>query len=245
MRYALLITGQPRTMEFCFPSLKKHILDVYHPDVFVVSDEQEERLKELFNPIRIDVRSQEAINAEVAELRIKYTNTPGDGLAAKDLSCTWKLWRANRMKREIEVQSGFRYATVMITRFDVKFLSVPPIGKAAENRIHVPLVGAYWITPPDQPGIHWHGYSTHLCWMSSTVADGIAGIYFEGPDNFKIASQVANWGYIPEHVLKNFCDRNGIRAQFVDIQMMLIRGTAEAPLSFHCQPLSEYPEFLR
>ena len=81
--------------------------------------------------------------------------------------------------------------------------------------------------------------------MSSEVADGTAGIYFEGEDNFNLARQVAEWGYIPEHVVKNYCDRNGIVAQFVDMQMMLIRGTNEAPLSFDHQPLSEYPEYLR
>ena len=244
MKYALLMCGQPRTMEFCFPSLKKHILDVYHPDVFLCSDEQEERLRELFNPMRIDIHSQEKIDAEVAELRAGYTNQPGDGLVAKDLSIAWKVWRANQMKREIEAEFGFRYDTVMISRFDVKFKSIPDIGKAEENTIYVPRVGAYWNSPPDEQGIHWHGYSAHLYWMSSKVADGVAGIYFEGEDNFNIARQVADWGYIPEHVLKNYCDRHGILAQLVDIEMMLIRGTSEAPLSFHHHPLSEYPEYL-
>ena len=79
--------------------------------------------------------------------------------------------------------------------------------------------------------------------MSSKVSDMTIGIYFEGEDNYKIACAVAEWGYIPEHVLKHYCDRNGIKAEFVDIEMMLIRGTSEAPLSFHHHPLSEYPEY--
>lgn len=243
MRYALLICGQPRTMEFCYPSLKRHILDVYQPDVFLVSDEQPGRMQELFNPKQMQICSQEYIDEQVRAMRLGYHNTPNDGLVAKDLSIAWKLWHANRMKRVEEVEEGFRYDTVMLTRFDVKFHKVPAVGQAAENVIYVPRVGAYWETPPDEPGIHWHGYSAHLCWMSSQVADQIAGIYFEGEDNFKIASQVADWGYIPEHVLKNYCDRNGIRAQFVDIEMMLIRGTSEEPLSYHYCPLSEYPEY--
>ena len=244
MRYALLMCGQPRTMEFCFPSLKKHILDVYHPDVFVCSDEQKERLKELFDPIRIDVRSQEVINVEYAEMRSRYHPPEAETMVPKDLSIAWKVWRANQMKREIEAELSFTYDVVMISRFDVKFKCVPAIGEAEENVIYVPRVGAYWITPPDEPGIHWHGYSAHLCWMSSKVSDMTAGMYFEGEDVFKLACEVVDWGYIPEHVFKFFCDRNGIRAQLVDIEMMLIRGTSEAPLSFHHQSLSNYPEYL-
>ena len=245
MRYALLMCGQPRTMEFCFPSLKKHILDVYHPDVFVVSDEQRERLEVLFNPLRIDVRSQEAINVEYQDLRRRYHEPEAELMQPKDLSIAWKYWRANRMKRETEVEFGFVYDTVILSRFDVKFRKVPPIGKAADNTIYVPRVGAYWMTPPDRPGIHWHGYSGHLCWMSSQVSDLTAGMYFEGEDNFKLASEVAEWGYIPEHVFKFFCDRNGIAAKFEEIEMMLIRGTSEAPLSFHHHSLKEFPEYLR
>jgi hypothetical protein len=246
MRVALLMCGQPRTMEFCFPSLKKHILDVYEPDVFVCSDDQEERLIELFKPVMIDVRSQEDIDKRVADFRSKYEpydNSIIPPIQPKDLSIAWKLWRANRMKRKYELSNNFTYDVVMISRFDVKFAGVQPIGNVEENVIYVPRIGAYWITPPDAPGIHWHGYSAHLCWMSSKVADMIAGIYFEGEDNYKIACEVAEWGYIPEHVLKNFCDRNGIQAQLVEISMMLIRGTSQNPLSFHHQSLIGYPQY--
>jgi hypothetical protein len=244
MRYALLITGQPRTMEFCFPSLKQHILDVYHPDVFVVSDEQRERLIELFNPVGIDVRSQEEIDELYKALRMKYVTPDQERVPAKDLSCVWKQYRAAEMRREYENTNGFDYDVVIQTRFDVKLLKVPPITMPKENTFYVPIRGGYWDTPPDEPGIHWHGYSTQLCWMSSKVSDMTIGIYFEGEDNYKIACAVAEWGYIPEHVLKHYCDRNGIQAHFVDIEMMLIRGTSEAPLSFHHHSLSEYPEYL-
>jgi hypothetical protein len=246
MRAALLMCGQPRTMEFCFPSVKRHILDVYQPDVFVCSDEQEERLGELFHPTAMDIRPQDEIDKEVEMLRSMYA--PYDHnvippIQTKDLSAAWKVYRAAEMKREHEFMTGFIYDVVLISRFDVKFAGIQPIKNVEENVIYVPRTGAYWITPPDRPGIHWHGYSTHLCWMSSKVADMTAGIYFEGEDNYKIACEVADWGYIPEHVLKNFFDRNGIRAEFVEISMMLIRGTAESPLAFDHRPLTEYPQY--
>src|SRR3989304_4806894 len=67
MRIALMMCGQPRTMEFCFPSQKKHILDAYHPDVFIYSDDQRQRMIELYNPVTIDVRCQEEISRLAAE----------------------------------------------------------------------------------------------------------------------------------------------------------------------------------
>lgn len=246
MRAALLLCGQPRTMEFCYPSQKAHILDVYKPDVFIVSDEQEERLTELYNPVGIEIRSQAEIDKDAALLRSKYPpydNAVTPPIQPNDMSCAWKVYRAAQLKREHEQQNGFTYDVVLRSRFDVKFNKVPPIGKAAENTLYIPRRGAYWITPKDVDGIHWHGYSSHLCWASSEVMDAIAGMYFEGEDNFKIAAAVADWGYIPEHVLKNFCDRNGIQAQFVDIDMMLIRGTSDAPLAYDSQALKGFPEY--
>jgi len=244
MRAALLMCGQPRTMEFCFPSLKKHILDVYHPDVFISSDEQKERLIELFQPIAIDIRTQAEIDREIECLRSKYLPTNLiPPVQPKDLSSAWKVYRAAEMKREYQNLMGFVYDVVLVSRFDVKFSKIPKIGTIKENTIYVPRTGAYWITPPDRPGIHWHGYSTHLCWASSKVNDMTAGMYFEGEDNYRIACEVADWGYIPEHVLKNFCDRNGIRAELVEISMMLIRGTSDSPLSFDHQSLTNYPHY--
>ena len=244
MKSALIITGQPRTMEFCYPSLKRHILDVYKPDVFLVSDAEESRMIELFNPVRIDIRRQEEIDIRYKTLRLRYTAPDREPVAAKDLSCAWKVYRASQLKQDFESRFEFIYDVVLITRFDVKFHCVPEIKTPEPNTLHIPRRGAYWITPPDKPGIHWHGYSAHLCWMPSPVADQLAGIYFQGEDNFKIASEVAEWGYIPEHVTKNYCDRAGIRAVFEDMDMMLIRGTNEAPLSFQSTPLKDYPDYL-
>lgn len=35
MKYALLLSGNFREIIFCYPSIKKHILDVYSPDIFI------------------------------------------------------------------------------------------------------------------------------------------------------------------------------------------------------------------
>jgi len=245
MRAALLIAGQPRTMEFCYPSLKRHILDVYQPDVFISTDSQKARMLELFNPISISVRPQLQIHKLAARLRQPYLSKDGfETMVAKDLSIAWKVWRAAALKRAYEIQRGAAYDVVILTRFDVKFHCVPEIKTPAENTIHLPRKGAYWITPPDAPGIHWHGHSAHLCWMPSRIADLLSGMYFEGEDIFKLACESAAFGYIPEYVFKFFLDRNHIAVEFFDAEMMLIRGTSEAPLSFHNLSLADYPDYL-
>ena len=117
--------------------------------------------------------------------------------------------------------------------------------KAKQNTFHVPLIGGYWDTPEDTPGIHWGGYSAHLCWGSSDVMNKIANIYFDAADYLTLATNATEkFGWAPEHVLKYFCDVNGIQAFFEDIEMMLIRGTSIHPMSFHNHKLSEYPEYL-
>lgn len=239
MRAALLLCGQPRTMEFCYPSQKKHLLDVYKPDVFIVSDEQEERLTELYNPVAIDVRPQEEMFNLALDVRKNFPSV----MAVNDLSIAWKVSKAAEMKTQHERANGFVYSVVILTRFDVKFKSIQQI-KAEENTFHVPLVGGYWNTPPDNPGIHWGGYSAHLCWSTSEIMDDIANIYFDEKDYLTLAvNSGVPFGWAPEHVLKYFCDVNNINVSFADIQMMLIRGTNKNPLAFDNRKIANYPDY--
>ncbi len=242
MRAALLIAGQPRTFEFCFPSLQRHLLDVYCPDIFICTNDQEARMRELYKPVAMEVIGTEECIAQGTRLREGFGHP--DMPAEAGLSVGYKFLRCTEMKREFEKKSHFVYDVVMISRFDVKFAHIQPIGHPAENVIYVPLVDAYPVLSDPVPGLHWGGYSGHLCWMSSQVVDLLPQIYFSATNWLQLATGAkAQWGQNPEHVLKYFCDKNGIRAKFVQIQMMLIRGSSEAPLGYDHQPISIYPEF--
>ncbi len=244
MRTALLLVGQPRTMEFCFPSLKKHILDVYHPDVFACSDAEVDRIVNLYNPTRFDVHDQQYIDEQVAIRRSKFIPPGGEVMPHKDLSIAWKVWRANEMKREHELQHGFIYDVVLLTRFDVKFAYVQPIDPPQPNTFYVPRVGAYWDTPPDYPGVHWHGYSAHLCWMDSATADKIAPMYFEGTNIYQQARESSKeFGWVPEYTLRYFLEKQRINVKLVNIDMMLIRGTDTEPLAYNNTSLQDFPAY--
>lgn len=239
MRAALIIAGQPRTFEFCYPSLKRHILDVYQPDVFISTDSHRDRLTELYKPVGISVVEQE----HLYNLAIEQRKSLPSAMAVNDLCVTWKVNTAMQMKTEHEQANGFFYDVVIRTRFDVKFKSVPEI-KAQENTLHVPTVGGYWTTPPADPGIHWGGYSSHICWSTSEIMNGMASMYFDEKDYLTLAvNSGVPFGWAPEYVLKYYCDVNNINVQFENIDMMLIRGTSENPLSFDNRRISEFAEY--
>lgn len=237
-KIALLIAGQPRTFEFCFPSLKKHILDVYRPDIFISTDDYGDRVYDLYKPTAMDIRSQE----EIFDLAISKRGEIESVLPVNDLSIAWKVSKAAELKSDYEKQYNFTYDVVIRTRFDVKFKYVPQI--KADNNFHVPIVGGYWITPPDKPGIHWKGYSSHLCWSSSEIMDKICNYYFDKADYLTLAvNSISEFGWAPEYVLKYFCDVNQINVKFENIEMMLIRGTSNNPLSFNNHKLSKFPDY--
>ncbi len=243
MKSALLLSGQPRTFEFCFPSLKEHILDVYHPDIFIVTDatpDQERRLRELYKPVAMENVDQETINAETARLRAEAGHP--DPVPERVLSVAYKHLRCVQLKKDYEATHG-SYDVVILSRFDVKFASVQKIGPVEEDVFYLPLVDAYPVVSWPVRGLHWGGYSTHTCWMSSKTCDKLQNIYFAPTDWLELASKVMKWGDNPEHVLKYFCDNNGIRPEFVEIDMMLIRGTSENPLGFDHKPIFHYPRF--
>lgn len=238
-KHALIIAGQPRTFEFCFPSLKKHILDVYRPDVFICTDDLEDRITELYKPIAITVVNQE----KIFDLAIEKRKSLPSILAVNDLSIAWKVNTAMQLKSTYEQAYHFTYDTVITTRFDVKFKSVPTI-KAKPGAFHVPLIGGYWTTPPAKPGIHWGGYSTHLCWAGSEIMNKLSDMYFAAEDYLTLAVNTGvEFGWAPEHVLKCFCDLNRIEVVFENIEMMLIRGTNKNPLSFDSRRIAEFKDY--
>jgi hypothetical protein len=247
LRYALLMCGQPRTMEFCYPSQKEHLLNKYLPDVFICTDDQEERMRELYQPKGLLILSQEFIDQRVAAIRADYDQ---NNLVPPALSVSYKYMRAARMLREQEIAQGWRYDVVFISRFDVAFDSIQPVDAIKPRTIYIPRNDAIWYKTSEEPGIHWGGYSGHLFWMSSEVAQEICNLYFCGPDWNRLSVldrwEKLNqpWGQNPEIVMKYFIENEGIVVELVEIAMMIIRGTSENPLAFdHVTPISRYPQF--
>ena len=237
MKMALCLAGKPSTMEFCYPSLKKHLLDVYNPDVFACSDEQGDRIDQLYSPKLSSIIGQDYITHQFESRLSQYYICQTEPM--KDLSVNWKVRRCGEMLKEWEDDVlGEKYDVVAFSRFDVKFLHIAPIEIPEPNTLYMPIVDGL-LTPADQNGLHFGGYSTQLCWMSSDVAQKFSYFY----NSMDKLYQRRN-GWHNEIMFKMYCDQVGIIPKLVDISMMIIRGTNANPLATDLNPLSKYPEFL-
>lgn len=215
-KIAFCISGQPRTMEFCFPSIKTHILDIYHPDVFIVSDSLESRIQELFNPIDIEIHTQDEEWLAIGEKRTKYISHDPPTVPERNVSIFWKSFRCGEMLREHERLHG-RYDIVLIGRFDVVIHRVQAIAVPEEGVLCVPRVDAH-LLPPDANGYHFGGYSAQLCWCSSRVASLLFDEYFWSDQYYQLYNW---WGCEP--MLRWFLERHGIKIQHVEIDMSIKR----------------------
>lgn len=238
MRSALCIIGQTRTMSYCFPSLKTHLLDVYNPDVFICADGDKEEIVSLFHPVQIETFTQNEIWESIGERRFKYTNHLPVTIPENDLSCAWKSDRCARLLYEYAKING-DYDTIFQTRFDIKFLHIQPVLLPEENVLYVPEVNAY-LSPPDHQGYHYGGYSAQLSWSTPKVHSLLAiGMYEKTDEHYELGGL---WHTEPQ--LRWLLETNNIKVVHTDVSMMIIRGTSEAPLSFDYKDLKScYPDF--
>jgi hypothetical protein len=244
MKVALCIFGQPRTFSFCFPSVKKHILEPYSPDVFIASDSQGDRINALYNPVAVEIHSQDEEWQLIGERKNKYgTLVPFPEFPQypisppHDLSFMYKGWRCGELLKEYEATHGC-YDVVIVTRFDTKFLYVQPITMPEENCLYLPTIDACHTVPDER------FYASHLYWGSSAIGKLMLNAYNWSDQCY---NEIHRW--CGEMMLKWACDRNNIKVQHTNVNFMLIRGDSEHPRSFEAgwgYPLSatNYPEYL-
>lgn len=249
MKMAVCIYGQHRTAEFCAPSLKKFILDIYHPDVFVCSEWGGDILKRIYNPTGIEIYSEDEtlkINANRNYSIGEWYNIIGwpqyHVNTKQALSSMFKGWRCREMLREYEIKHG-DYDVVFVARPDVKFLYIDPITLPKENTLYLPRIDAHqW--PADKDGIFWHiGYSSHTWWSSSELAKRFLASYHWCDESF---NETGAWN--GEIMVKWFCDKYKVNIQQVDVTQMIIKGSKEHPLSCSFEygkelSATHYPEY--
>lgn len=247
---AFCIYGQPRTWSFCFPSLKKHLLDVYHPDVFLCTDGEQEQMEKAYHPTAMEAISPEEQIKIIGKRFEWYGDTlPNPGpykdhpLKPKgDLLFLYKGWRCREMLRDYEQKHG-AYDIVVSTRFDAKFLKIQPIKKPNKNTFYIPRVDAFGKSA-DNNGIFWGmGLCTHIWWADSPTACFMLNSYNWSDDYYK---ETGNW--CGEAMTQYICAKMKIDVQYTDVTFMLIRGSSERPLEGlpPWLPLSEkvHPEYM-
>jgi hypothetical protein len=249
MKVALCVFGQPRTFEYCFRSIKKHIIDTYKPDVFLASDYQEIRLKELYNPTDMKITSLVNELELIGERRYKYgAQVPFPEYPQypirppEDLSFMFKQLKCVEMLQKHEDEYG-KYDVVISTRFDAKFLHIQPINIPEQDTLYIPRIDACQ-NECDKNGLHGGvGYGSHILWGSSDVMKSVLSSYIWSDECY---NELHRW--CGELMLKWFCDKHKIKVQHVDVTFMLIRGDNQNPRSYEDgrgYPLSpsNYPQY--
>jgi hypothetical protein len=231
MKTALCLYGQPRTLEFCAPSIQKHLIDKFNADVFCCSDSQGDRIEQTYHPKGIEIHSGDEIKAAIGNRISRYgESVPNPGPYKEypiyppiDLMFMYQVWRTGQLLRDYEVKNG-KYDFVMGSRFDAKYLKVPTINPK-ENTFCIPRIDAQGGILEN--GIHWNiGYSSHFWCAPAEIGYQMLDAYHWTDQCFRETGQWAG-----EAMLKHYCDKNNIKVKFIEVDFMLIRGSNQQPRS--------------
>ena len=153
MKIAVLLFGHLRTFEYCAPFLRANLLDKYNCDVFMhtwdtfdsetlawynrtdkttkISDDILQKIKELFNPKKIEIGHQVIKKETIIKSLIddKKNSLNGMLFMFQSMNC------ANSLRKQYEKETGIKYDIVIVTRPDValfNFLNIEKILKESK-----------------------------------------------------------------------------------------------------------------
>jgi hypothetical protein len=145
MKVALILSGKFRDGKECFDYLQSNLLEKYDVDVFINYwydseydvDTTMQELIELYKPKAINF--QKVPNELYPILDIANTYPKHTEVNINSLFSMWGGVKfANQLKTDYENRFGFKYDSVIRTRFDIKILE-PFELKQRENSIHIPI----------------------------------------------------------------------------------------------------------
>lgn len=140
MRIALCLSGQPRGLATAHEYIKKNLLDIHNPDVFVHSwtqgcpKETQDEIKELYAPKRAWYLPHFHKNYFAKYTRIASPKHPAFNTGHAFAS----VFLANELKRFYELNHGFRYDIVIKARFDYALNRILPIVDIEPGKVYVP-----------------------------------------------------------------------------------------------------------
>lgn len=219
LKFALLLTGQPRTYRYCFPSFQKHILEPYHPDVFICVDGEEQGMRELFQPVDMHIVTPEEDKQAIGDRQSRYTKHSSEVVVWANISHVYK-WK---VCYSLMVNHATDYDVVLMGRPDTFFkrinfdFSVP----LKENTLYLPQVDALGNGAKEDGGIYANGWGGQLCWGTMHVAEVISKMYDCADTNYELCGE---WHV--ERVFRRHCRELGVdKASMVDIDFHLVRET--------------------
>lgn len=187
MNTAVLISGQMRSAEACFPSIKKHLLDkIGEHDIYahVAQDEDSHTLK-LFNPVSSCVGVQPDLDEK------NYIHRTGRQVfgVQQVLRQLWTIYESWKLMEA----SGVRYDWVVRLRPDTQFLcDVEPI-ETWQCGVTIPKHNNWW------------GYCDRFAYMDYDSAKVYHSAWL-GLDEYVAKNGI----FHPETILKHTLDTNHV-----------------------------------
>lgn len=197
MRIAVLLSGQLRSAAFCFPSLRRHVLDRLGPcDIFAhIADDADVSLVSRLNP-----RALVVVNAPAFDEKDYRSHAGHDfGAAPEDvqrlLAQLWRLEQSNRLRLEAEHADGARYDWVLRVRPDTLYhTDIEDLGGLDPAYVYLPTFG------------NFHGYNDRFAFGGAAVMDVYHARLGEPLDTYLAAGGVLH----PECILRGILDRADI-----------------------------------
>lgn len=116
-RTALCISGQYRNYIDTFPLLKKYIIDVFNPDIFLTTnnDDNQTEILNVYNP------KAYTFDNDINHFPYNYTNCHASTKAVRMFNQFRRIYDCNQLKCAYETEHNFVYDLVMRIRFDAFF----------------------------------------------------------------------------------------------------------------------------
>ena len=145
MRIALLLSGKFRDGDSCVESIQSYIIQKYNVDVFIDYSFNEndaeygitDKLVKLYNPIKLQYEQYPIELERIIEFAHSYNKN-----IESNPDSLFKMWysikRANDLKKQYEIDNGFKYDIVIKSRFDLKILDNINF-KKDYNSIFIPI----------------------------------------------------------------------------------------------------------
>jgi len=209
VKVALCISGQLRDFDECYPSIKKYILDIYHPDIFACFDKEDDKVK-----IKSFINKMNPIATMLSD--DKYTKNVKFELPKNTILMFKKIYECNELKKKYEHSNNFKYDVVIRIRPDLIFRSRLPLELNDNDSLSIPTYYGknYMIYFTNMPNFNGYGLCDQLAFGSSRIMDKYSEFYINyQPDNKKCK--------FPENYLKGYINDCKINIKYFKIDFII------------------------
>ncbi|HEY1763275.1 MAG TPA: hypothetical protein VGF85_00030 [Opitutaceae bacterium] len=143
MKTAVLVSGQMRTLEYCLPSIQKHVLSrIGSYDVIAhIAEDEDAWTVEMLEPRKCAVVKQPNFDEK------NFVHRSGRGVSGiqQVLRMFWSMEESNRLRHEVEAETGVAYDWVVRLRPDTEFFSdIEDLAACDPAAVHIPTFCNYW-----------------------------------------------------------------------------------------------------